>query len=159
MTDLCDCEEGETNTRATVGLEGILLPLAGILGLGGNGLAVMAFRWDKQQNWMNGSFPSSKFQNQRSTFSLLLTVLAIVDILCIITFLGWNYNHNIYIMIFFLFVTVDYSVLKVWDVTISNKFLLYVSAYVWFPVKNVLLTLESYLIVAISVERYLAVCR
>ena len=108
---------------------------------------------------MNGSFPSSKFQNQRSTFSLLLTVLAIVDILCIITFLGWNYNHNIYIMIFFLFVTVDYSVLKVWDVTISNKFLLYVSAYVWFPVKNVLLTLESYLIVAISVERYLAVCR
>ena len=84
-------------------------------------------------------------------------MLAIVDILCIITFLGklTHWNNISYSILY----AVDYSILKVWDLTISNKFLLYVSAYVWFPVKNVLLTFESYLILAISLERYLAVCR
>ena len=140
MREPCQCEEGLA--RASVWLEGVLLPLTGVLGLAGNGLAVMVFR---------------KFQSQRSTFSLLLTVLAIVDILCIITFLGklTHWNNISYSILY----AVDYSILKVWDLTISNKFLLYVSAYVWFPVKNVLLTFESYLILAISLERYLAVCR
>ena len=33
-------------------------------------------------------FYFSNMKNQRTTFSLLLTVLALVDIFCIITFLG-----------------------------------------------------------------------
>ena len=156
MRDSCQCEEGLP--RASVWLEGVLLPLTGVLGLGGNGLAVMVFR-SVRSGRQAGSWESSfrKFQSQRSTFSLLLTVLAIVDILCIITFLGklTHWNNISYSTLH----AVDYSILKVWDLTLSNKFLLYVSAYVWFPVKNVLLTFESYLILAISLERYLAVCR
>ena len=53
----------------------------------------------------------------------------------------------------------DYSLVKVWEVTVTTEFLLYVSAYVWFPVKNVVLSLESFLVLTISIERYLAVCR
>ena len=42
MREPCQCEEGLA--RASVWLEGVLLPLTGVLGLAGNGLAVMVFR-------------------------------------------------------------------------------------------------------------------
>ena len=49
--------------------------------------------------------------------------------------------------------------MKVWDLRVTHHALLTISAYLWFPLKNVMLSLESYLIIAIALERYLAVCR
>ena len=99
-------------------------------------------------------------KNQKTTFSLLLTVLALVDIFCILTFLGWSSQVG-YISSLSdpALISVDYSLLKVWDLRLTNYALLTISAYIWFPMKNVFLTLETYLIIAISLERYLAVCR
>ena len=103
-------------------------------------------------------FTFSKMKNQRTTFTLLLTVLALVDIFCILTFLGLI-RATAHLSGYLVSISVDYSVVKVWDLTVTNHVLLTISAYLWFPMKNVMLTLESYLIIAIALERYLAVCR
>ena len=98
-------------------------------------------------------------KNQRTTFSLLLTVLALVDIFCILTFLGLLSRGSNISIIPLVLISVDFAIVKVWGVMVTNHALLTISAYLWFPMKNVILTLESYLIIAISLERYLAVCR
>ena len=78
-------------------------------------------------------------QQQRSTFHHLLAVLAVVDILCLVTFM------------------VDHSMVGVWR--IRPEVYLYILPYFWYPVKNILFSWDTFLIMAIAMERFLAVFR
>ena len=75
----------------------------------------------------------------RSSFNILLLTLAVVDTLFLVMCI-W-----------------DYSVIKVWEIHL--ELYVYLFPYFWYPWKNILLTATTFLIMAITTERYLAVCR
>ena len=74
-----------------------------------------------------------------SSFNRLLVFLAVLDSLFIGTCI-W-----------------DNSCVRVWGVRLEAY--VYMFPYIWYPGKNILLSWSSYLIMGISTERYLAVCR
>ena len=74
-----------------------------------------------------------------STFLLLLSILAVVDSVIILQMI-W-----------------DYTLIETWNLTfLDNDYLRF---YFLHPFKSIIFSLETYLLVSIAVERYLAVCR
>ena len=105
--------------------EGVILSIVGCLGIFGNAAAIAYFGHNKRR---------------RQTFYGLMLVLAIVDLLLIVT-------------CFFIFslpqFSSTYKSSSVWHYTVM-----------WvLPVAQICFTGNTYLTVAVSVERYLAICR
>ena len=75
----------------------------------------------------------------RSNFNSLLVVMAILDIGVVVTSI-W-----------------DYSLVKLF--TITPIIYTYIFPYVWYPLKNIIMTWTIFLTMGLSTERYLAVCR
>ena len=51
----------------------------------------------------------------------------------------------------------DHSLVGVWGA--RPDVYVYILPYAWYPFKNILLSWDTFLIMAISMERFLAVCR
>jgi len=75
----------------------------------------------------------------RSSFNQLLVALSVIDSLYVITGI------------------VDYSLVKVFQ--LHPLIYTYLFPYVWYPVKNILMSWTTNLTMALATERYLAVCR
>jgi len=75
----------------------------------------------------------------RSNFNSLLVVMAILDIGVVVTSI-W-----------------DYSLVKLF--TNTPIIYTYIFPYVWYPLKNIIMTWTIFLTMGLSTERYLAVCR
>ena len=115
----------ESMTSIELVFEGILLSVIGCLGLLGNIVAVWYF---------------SRPKRRHQTFFVLMLVLAILDLLLIVS-------------CFFVFslptISLRYKTSSVWHYTVM--FVL--------PIAQICFTGNTYLTVAISVERYLTICR
>ena len=75
----------------------------------------------------------------KSSFNVLLTILALLDTMFLVMCI-W-----------------DYSCMKVWGLHLTAY--VYLFPYLWYPCKNIILSWTTFLIMAISTERFLAVCR
>ena len=135
----CSCSYPATVTWMEKYVNGFSLPIIGIFGLMGNLLTVILFRYIVALNFWILRFDLRCQQQLKSTFFSLLTVLAIVDALCLI-----------------LLVT-DHSFVEYWK--LRPTFYIYILPLFWYPLKNILMSTEAFLIMSIAVERFLAVCR
>ena len=131
----CSCSYPATVTLMEKYVNGFSLPIIGIFGLLGN----LLFRYIMALNLWLFRLNLRCQQQLKSTFFSLLTVLAIVDALCLI-----------------LLVT-DHSFVEYWK--LRPTFYIYILPLFWYPLKNILMSTEAFLIMSIAVERFLAVCR
>ena len=77
---------------------------------------------------------------KNSTFLMLLGTLAVVDFLCL------------------LMLIIDVALMQAWIADIHSAFYNYLQFYMLNAFKSIIFTYETYLIIAISMERYLAAC-
>lgn len=119
----CDCQ-GEWIVLENA-INGIIVPVFAILGLGGNIVVILAYRHCNMKN---------------STFLMLLGTLAVVDFLCL------------------LMLIIDVALMQAWIADIHSAFYNYLQFYMLNAFKSIIFTYETYLIIAISMERYLAAC-
>jgi hypothetical protein len=117
--------ESKSMTLISLVFEGVILSIIGCLGLIGNGMAISYFGNPKRR---------------RQTFYGLMLVLAILDLLLIIS-------------CFFVFslptISEKYKTSPVWHYTV-----------LWvLPVAQICFTGNTFLTIAVSVERYLTICR
>ena len=120
-------------------IEGVLVPIIGLLGILGNILVLICYRYICVfQTLKSDDILCRRWDLNNSMFKKFIAILSVVDSLCIMTIL------------------VDQSMVGAWDLysnvhTHLQRYLL--------PIRAVLFTLETYLITSIAFGRYLAVCR
>ena len=135
----CDCQH---SWIAETLLEGVLMPIVGFLGLLGNIMVLYVYRYRNITLLLIIDYDDiccRQCNLKTATFLQLLCVLAIVDILIIVMMI-W-----------------DFCLVEAWDLSVLHQ--PYLHFYVLHPLRNISITLETYLLVSIAVERYLAVCR
>ena len=120
-------------------LEGVALPATGMMGVVGNIAAILVFRYKRCHHFTSVVLNCRHHQHPRSTFHYLLIVLAVVDSLCLVSLI------------------VDHSMVGVWG--IRPVVYVYILPYFWYPLKNIILSWETFLTMAIALERFIAVCR
>ena len=137
----CHCQTSQAVYWIELCIDGIGIPVISLLGVLGNVIAFLVFRY--QYLIILISFLFQTFfrhrQHIRSTFHTLLSVLALVDSLCLISFF------------------IDQSLAAYWR--IRPDIYLYILPLFWYPLKNIFLSWETFLVIALAIERFVAVCR
>ena len=90
----------------------------------------------------------------KSTFHHTLITLAVVDILFVITLM---IDTQVIITLIIDHENYHKSILQRFDLNLNNQVFIMLFPYLWNPFKNILMTFETFLMMSITTERYLAI--
>ena len=90
----------------------------------------------------------------KSTFHHTLITLAVVDILFVITLM---IDTQVIITLIIDHENYHNSILQRFDLNLNNQVFIMLFPYLWNPFKNILMTFETFLMMSITTERYLAI--
>ena len=90
----------------------------------------------------------------KSTFHHTLITLAVVDILFVITLM---IDTQVIITLIIHHENHHNSILQRFDLNLNNQVFIMLFPYLWNPFKNILMTFETFLMMSITTERYLAI--
>ena len=90
----------------------------------------------------------------KSTFHHTLITLAVVDIIFVITLM---IDTQVIITLIIDHENYHNSILQRFDLNLNNQVFIMLFPYLWNPFKNILMTFETFLMMSITTERYLAI--